>query len=341
MNRNPPRRLPRIALTQGDPAGVGPELCLRAATSEQMRRLCRPVIFGDRAVLEGVAAKLDLPAPNHYFALTADLRDEPGEGTTAVDCATLDHLPAAGVVDAECGRAAYASLTAAIEAVRGGAFDALTTAPLSKAALHRAGIHENGHTEILAKKTFTRDYAMMLYSEHLALSFVTCHCALSDVPALCSRERVARVITLTDDALHRIRGRRPRLAVLGLNPHGGEQGAFGREEIEAIAPAIDDAQAAGIDAEGPLPPDAAFMPHHRERYDGWVCQYHDQGHVAFKMVALHEGVNVTLGLPLIRTSVDHGTAFDIARQGRADPGSLFAALRLAAALAADEGREGR
>jgi 4-hydroxythreonine-4-phosphate dehydrogenase len=214
-----------------------------------------------------------------------------------------------------------------------GEVQAVVTAPLNKAAMNLAGIFENGHTEILAKATNTDRYALMLYSERLACVFATCHQSLASVPGSLTKERVLEVAALMNEALLAIRGKKPRLGLLALNPHAGEGGLFGREESEILEPAVALAHDCGIDLSPPIPPDTAFTPSAIGNYDGYVCLYHDQGGIPFKMLSFEDGVNITLGLPIIRTSVDHGTAFDIAWKGAASPSSLLAAIKLATRLA--------
>jgi 4-hydroxythreonine-4-phosphate dehydrogenase len=312
--------LPRLALTMGDPAGVGPELCLRALAEESVRAVCAPVVFGDAAVLRACAEKTGLPAP-----CAAEVRD----------CAAIplrDFTP--GVINAATGRASFTYVDRAIAAALAGEVAAMTTAPLSKEALHLAGLHFPGHTEILAARTHAARSCMLQYSEEITCAFVTVHVGYREVPALLTRDRIVEVIELTAAALQRLRGRAPKLVVCGLNPHAGEHGLFGdREEERIISPAIADARALGYDVEGPLPPDTAFIPARRRTTDAFICMYHDQGHIPLKALAFDSAVNTTLGLPIVRTSVDHGTALDLAWQGRANPGSLFAALKLAARLA--------
>jgi 4-hydroxythreonine-4-phosphate dehydrogenase len=332
---------PILAVTQGDPCGIGPELVLKACALPTVTDVCVPLVIGDRSVLRAAANALDLPMPATVLAADACTRADwtpPGDAPLILDCGQLSRPLEPGHVTAAAGRAAHAYLLTALDLVRTGRAAALTTCPLSKAALHLAGIHAQGHTEILAQATGTRRFAMMQYSRRLVVTFATCHQSLASVPAALTVERIADVVALTAATLRRLRGAAPRLAVLGLNPHNGEEGAFGSEEAVIIEPAVTVCRERGYDVAGPLPPDAAFMPHNLQRYDAFVCMYHDQGHIPFKMVAVHEGVNVTMGLPVIRTSVDHGTAFDIAGRGVADPGSLTAALRLAVQLA--PGRDG-
>jgi 4-phospho-D-threonate 3-dehydrogenase / 4-phospho-D-erythronate 3-dehydrogenase len=323
--------LPRIAITMGDPAGVGPELCLRALAAKDVRTQCVPIVVGDATVLRSCAEKTGLPAPPRVIS-----DDElPHACEPAVldlgAIALADFTP--GAISAATGRASFAYVERAIDAALAGHVAALTTGPLSKEALHLAGIHFAGHTEILAARTHAARSCMMQYSEEITCTFVTVHVGYRDVPGLLTRERIVEVIELTADGLRRIRGRTPKIVVCGLNPHAGEHGLFGeREEERIILPAIEAARSLGHDVEGPLPPDTAFLPAKRVTTDAFVCMYHDQGHIPLKALAFDSAVNTTLGLPIVRTSVDHGTALDIAWQGKANPGSLLAALRLAARL---------
>ncbi|MDY3555143.1 4-hydroxythreonine-4-phosphate dehydrogenase PdxA [Gemmata sp. JC717] len=312
---------PRIAVTMGDPAGVGPELCLRLVRSEEVRELCEPVVYGDLGLLRRVAAHLSWPQPDP--ATVRDLTTFNG-GCDAI-------VP--GRVSAACGAAAYRYFTTAIDDALAGRIDAVATAPLHKEALHAAGFPFPGHTEILATRTSAERSCMMLTAEAITCSLVTVHVGYREVPGLLTVERICDTIELTADAMRRIRGRDPRLLVCGLNPHAGEHGLFGdREEERIIVPAIEASRAKGIDVSGPLPPDTAFLPKHRARCDAYVCMYHDQGLIPLKALAFEEAVNVTLGLPIVRTSVDHGTAFDIAWQGVADVSSLIQAVKLAVKL---------
>ncbi len=334
-SRRPP---PVVAVTAGDPAGVGPELCFRIVREPDLLACCRPVIIGDAAVMQQVAAVLQTDMPDWRVlppeGLTRALLKE-GRRPVLIDCRQLRTPVMPGALNARCGAAAYRYLTLAIDGALAGTFDAIATAPLNKAALHMAGVHEVGHTEILAQATGTARYALMLHSEKLAMVFTTCHAALEAVAGQVTTERVVEVTGLLRDALRRIRGgTEPAIGVLGLNPHAGEGGLLGPQEAAQIVPAIRECRRRGWNVEGPIPPDTAFTSWNLPRFTGYVCHYHDQGHIPFKMLSFHEGVNVTLGLPIIRTSVDHGTAFDIAWQGRANSGSLLAAVRLAARLAA-------
>ncbi len=303
----------------GDPAGVGPELCAKACADRQIAGICEPVVAGNARVLEAAAALAGVPPPQRV-----------------IECASVREDFPRGRVDAECGRAAFDALDRAIEACLSGEAAAIVTAPLNKAALHAAGIAEPGHTEILARRTRAPRHALMLHSDRIACVFVTCHQSLASVPGSLSIGRILDVIGLAREALQKMREKPPRLALLGLNPHAGEGGLFGDEERRIIAPAAAEARLRGMDVTGPLPPDTAFTPEALRRFDGHVCMYHDQGGIPFKMLSFEDGVNVTLGLPIVRTSVDHGTAFDLAWQkgSPASPSSLLAAIRLAVRLAA-------
>ena len=313
--------LPRIAVTMGDPAGVGPELCLRLLADARVRSYCTPVVFGDAAILRRAARHLGWPEP-----ATSDVNDLRAMNAEAVK---------PGAVSAACGAAAYRYITTAIDAALAGRVDAICTAPIHKEALHAAGVPYPGHTEILAERTRAERSCMMLTADAITCSLVTVHVGYREVPGLLTTEGVLTTIELTAAAMERMRGRAPRLLVCGLNPHAGEHGLFGdREEERIIAPAVEAARAKGIDVGGPLPPDTAFLPKYRKTADAYVCMYHDQGLIPLKALAFEDAVNVTLGLPIVRTSVDHGTAFDIAWQGVADPSSLFRAVELAAKLVA-------
>jgi len=325
-----------IAITMGDPAGVGPELCLRALVAPEVAD-CRPVVFGDAGLLARVAQAARVPGPPAVCTL-AEWRACPvSERPLVVDCAAIaPEAVAPGQVSAACGRAAYTYIETAIAEALAGRVAGVATAPINKESLHRAGVPYPGHTEIFAALTGTLRYCMMLTSEEITVSFATTHAAIAKVSERLTTERVLEVITLTAEAMARLRGRPPVIGVCGLNPHAGEDGLFGDEEGRVIVPAIAQARALGLQVEGPLPPDAAFLPARRERTDAYVAMYHDQGHIPFKLLAFDTGVNVTLGLPIVRTSVDHGTAFDIAWQGLARVNSLLEAIRTAARLA--EGR---
>ncbi|MCL4109928.1 UNVERIFIED_CONTAM: hypothetical protein GTU68_012737 [Idotea baltica] len=300
----------------GDPAGVGPEVCLHLLADLNIRDQCRPIVFGDLVVLNAAAKATGLPAPG-----PDDVRD-----LKAIELE--DFAP--GGINAATGNAGYTYVDAAIQAAIAGEIDGVATAPLNKEALHLAGIQFPGHTEIFAEKTGTSRFAMLQYSEVISCTFVTVHCGYLEVPKFMTTERIAEVIELTHEAFLKIRGREPKMVVLGLNPHAGEHGLFGnREEENIIIPALDLCRGKGItNLEGPIPPDTAFIPANLAETDAFICMYHDQGHIPVKALAFDKAVNTTLGLPFPRTSVDHGTALDIAWLGKANPSSLFEAVKL-------------
>jgi len=338
-------RRPVIALTMGDPAGVGPEICLRALADTEVLERCDPVLVGDPAVLHEVARRLALPCPTRIVSpqeLSAGRNAAGPAICPASDLRAADIQP--GKVQKSCGRAAFQYVETAIRLALERVVAAVVTAPINKEALNLAGIGYPGHTEIFTALTRAPRSCMLLASDAISCGFVTTHTAYAKVPEAISTRRVLDVIELTAAALTRLRGRPPRIVVCGLNPHAGEHGLFGDEEGRFIEPAIAAARDKGLAAEGPLPPDAAFLPSVRKRADAYVCLYHDQGHIPFKMLAFDTGVNITLGLPIVRTSVDHGTAFDIAWQGKANPSSLHQAIRYAVLLCggkcADNGAPG-
>ncbi|MCZ7647289.1 MAG: 4-hydroxythreonine-4-phosphate dehydrogenase PdxA [Planctomycetota bacterium] len=323
---------PIIAVTMGDAAGVGPELCLHLLEQTSFSQHSVPLVIGCRTVLEQVAQRLGR-------ALTAPVLDKFPE---RLDGPAVLDLPepfrgvsvAPGRVQAACGSAAARFIEAAAQACKNKTCAAMVTCPISKSALNLAGIQFPGHTEMIASLTGARDIAMLLYSEKLAVTFATMHQSLRSVPEALNVERICRVATLLNQNLRLLRtDRKPRLAILGLNPHAGEDGLFGDEEVRIIKPAVQRLLNLGLDVEGPLPPDTGFTPQALQRFDGHVALYHDQGSIPFKMFAFDSGVNVTLGLEIVRTSPDHGTAYDIAWQGKARPDSFMSAYALAARLA--------
>jgi 4-hydroxythreonine-4-phosphate dehydrogenase len=326
---------PLVAVTMGDPAGIGPEICLRLLQHERTIERCVPVVFGDAEVLRRVADQCGLVMPEHVISLADWLTASYTLNSPAVlDMGVIaadEVIP--GSVDATTGAASYEYIATAIEAAIAGEVEAIATGPIHKEALHAAGVMYPGHTEILAAMTNSERTCMMLTSSEVTCSLVTTHVGLRYVPAMLSVERILEVIELSHDAMRRIRGREPRLAVCGLNPHAGEHGLFGdQEEERIITPAIYAARSKGIQIEGPLPPDTAFLPNRRLATDCYICMYHDQGLIPLKTLAFDEAVNVTLGLPIVRTSVDHGTALDIAWQGEASATSLIQAVDLAVQL---------
>jgi 4-hydroxythreonine-4-phosphate dehydrogenase len=290
-------RLPRVAITAGDPAGIGPEIARAAEADARVRAVCEPVVFA--------------PPP-----------------TTGV---------MAGRVSAEAGRAAYDQIVAATRAALDGSVDAVATAPVSKEAFALAGLPWKGHTDLLGHLTGSPFVAMMFESPALRVILATVHVALREVPALLTPDLVGRTIDLAARELPAFGLAAPRLALAGLNPHAGEHGLMGEEDQRVLAPAVEAARARGVDIAGPFPADTVFLRAHRGEFDAVIACYHDQGLIPVKLLAFGQAVNVTLGLPIVRTSVDHGTAFDIAGAGRADAGSMIEAVCLAARLAVARG----
>jgi 4-hydroxythreonine-4-phosphate dehydrogenase len=287
---------PRVAITEGDPAGIGPEIARRAAADPRVLATCEPILYG------AAAGKTFVP----------------------------------GVLSADAGRAAYDAIVNATADAQRGVVNAVATAPINKEALRLAGLPWNGHTDLLAHLTGSARVAMMFYSEELRVVLATVHVPLADVPRVLTREVMEQTIELTAREFPRFGVSKPRLGVAGLNPHAGEHGLFGLEEQQVIEPAIACCRARGIDVSGPFPADTLFVRARRGEFDVVVACYHDQGLIPVKLVAFGRAVNVTLGLPIIRTSVDHGTAFDIAGRGIADPESMVAAVLLAARLASGQ-----
>jgi 4-phospho-D-threonate 3-dehydrogenase / 4-phospho-D-erythronate 3-dehydrogenase len=331
---------PLIAVTLGDPAGTGPEIVVQSLVRPEVRECCRPLVVGDAGTLRralgfaGVAAEIR-PVPSVFAAGRA------ADGIEVLDLGNVDWgTLRLGRVDPRAGQAAYEYVKRAAELALAGHVAAIVTSALNKESLNLAGHAYDGHTGLLAELCGAADATMMLVADTLRVSHVSTHVPLREAIERVRPERILRVLRLTDQAVRRLGAPRPRLAVAGLNPHAGEHGLFGHEEERFIAPAIAQARTEGIEATGPYPGDTVFLRALQGEFDGAVAMYHDQGHVAAKMLGLWRGVNVTLGLPIIRTSVEHGTGFDLAGTGRADPRSLIAAIRLAATLARG-GREDR
>lgn len=338
MLTNPTRR-PAIAITCGEPAGVGPEISIRAAWA--MRNEANCILLGDAAFLALTASLIDPEIRLAALSLQA-VRNSGlpnfGPGRLAViDIPTVNNV-VPGVLDKDNGRAVLDTLDAAVEGIRAGWFGAMVTAPLQKSTINDAGIAFTGHTEYLADKTATRQVVMMLAGEPghgqpvLRVALATTHLPLKDVPAAITLDSLATTLDIIDADLRNKFGiAAPRILVTGLNPHAGEGGYLGREEIDVIIPAIAAAQARGIDAQGPYPADTLFQQKYLKNADCVLAMYHDQGLPVLKYATFGRGINVTLGLPLIRTSVDHGTALDLAAQGLglADVGSMEQALRTA------------
>jgi len=319
-----------FGITMGDSSGVGPEILLKAFRGGLLRH--RVAAFGDLAVLARCNEELDYGVPLRAISQLSEYE----EG--ALNVVDLGRMQAADVtpgrISAISGAAAREYVVAATEAALAGSAAAVVTLPMNKEATQLSDTVFTGHTELIAELCGVQEATILLASERLIVTHVSTHVPLREAIARVKRERVQRVISMTCEAAARLRDS-PRIAVAGLNPHAGENGLFGREEIEEIQPAVEWAKQQGMPVEGPVPPDTVFyLAVERKRYDAVVCMYHDQGHIPLKLLDFEGGVNVTLGLPIVRTSVDHGTAFDIAWKGVASTRSLVAALELAAKLAA-------
>lgn len=333
---------PLIALTMGDAAGIGPEVLLKAVLDPELKSLCRPLIVGHPAVMQRA-----LNSIGSDLALT--LVEKPQQAVTLPDSEVACWNPCRsdvadvplGANDGRAGQAAYDCLVAATHAALRGEVDAITTAPLSKAALRLAGLHYPGHTEILAEVCGVSEFGMMLYLPRgelvkspcgLGVVHTTLHTSIRSVPDLLTTAGIAEKIRLMHDFMRRVGSSQPRVAVSALNPHAGEEGLFGDEESRLIRPAVDACRAEGINAFGPFPTDTLMRRAVYGEFDGVVAMYHDQGHIALKLIAFDRAVNVTLGLPIVRTSPSHGTAFDIAGQNKASADGMREAIRVAALL---------
>ncbi|MDO4741700.1 MAG: 4-hydroxythreonine-4-phosphate dehydrogenase PdxA [Eubacteriales bacterium] len=335
---------PIIAITMGDPSGIGPEIIVKALGHERIYASCRPLVVGSATMIAHAAALLSSPLRVRAVSCVQEAAFSFGS-IDVLDQQSVDlSAHRFGVVSAQSGRAAYLAVEEAIRLAMNNEADATVTAPLNKEALHTAGYLFSGHTEIYAALTSTQRYSMLLAHGSLRVVHVSTHISLREACDRCTRERELEVIRLAHDTCRSMGIDRPRIAVAGLNPHAGENGLFGREEIEAICPAVEDAQAIGILAEGPLPADTIFSKARGGLYDVVVAQYHDQGHIPLKLLGFEmdpasgkwksvAGVNITLGLPIIRTSVDHGTAFDQAGLGTATEESLINAIEYAIGFA--------
>ena len=336
---------PILALTMGDPAGVGPEVIARAWGDPQVHDRVRAVVVGHPDVMLGAAklvgrdiAIVRLSGPEHWSPSVADSRVMPIINVCGDDAAAAP----VGGIDARAGEAAYQCVTAAVRWALDNQIDGIVTAPLSKSALHAAGHHYPGHTELLAEMCGVRDFAMMLYlppgeqvraPAGLGVAHVTLHQAMRSIFDDLTPEAITAKCKLADGVMRRLGVREPRVAVCALNPHGGEDGLFGDEEQTIIAPAVAAAREAGVNASGPFPTDTLMMRARDGEFDAVVAMYHDQGHIALKLLGMHAAVNITLGLPIVRTSVAHGTAFDRAWQGTARAEGMVAAILTAAKLA--------
>lgn len=323
---------PVLGITMGDPAGIGSEITVKALAEPALYDIARPVVFGDANQIERAIGFTGKAMKVHKV----EGWDDVAPSTTRIEVVDRNMVPADipyGKIDPRCGKAAYEYIRAAVEAALAGHVHAIVTAPLNKEALHAGGCPHPGHTEILANLTGAKDYAMMLDSPKLRVIHVSTHVSLRKACDL-KKERVLTVIRLADESLRLMGIDNPRVAVAGLNPHCGEGGLFGSEEELEIRPAVAQAKAEGINVFGPIAPDTVFhRAANKGEFDIVVVMYHDQGHIPLKVLGFNDGVNVTVGLPCIRTSVDHGTAFEIAGKGIADSHSMTAALTLGARMA--------
>lgn len=336
--------LPVLAITMGDPASIGPEIGVKALLQENIHAICRPLLVGDAAVFQQIIDKLKLPAKVNAVSKVTDAKFEIGTidvyDLNITDISKLEF----GKIDAMCGEASFQAVKKAIELAIAGEVDGTVTGPINKKSINEAGHHFAGHTEIYAHYTGTKKYAMLLVEDNINVIHVSTHVSLRQACDLVKKERIIQVIELIVDGLKRLGKTNLKIGVAGLNPHSGDNGLFGTEDIEEIAPAVEEAKKLGYDVEGPVPPDTMFAKAAMGAYGGVVAMYHDQGHIPFKLAGFKwnaekqqmdsvKGVNITLGLPIIRTSVDHGTAFEIAGKGIASPDAMILAIESAVQLA--------
>jgi len=338
-------RRPILGITMGDPTGIGPEIAAKVLSMEEVNKICSPLVVGDKGVMEQAleiarVKNLKVNPVREVEQAVFEYGTMNVFDLSNVDLTRLVH----GKVSQMGGRAAFESITKVIELAMKGKIDATVTGPIHKEALNLAGHHYSGHTEIYAELTGTKNYAMMLVHGDFRVVHVTTHISLRKVCDLIKKDTILSRIKLAHEAMINLGIEEPRLGVAALNPHAGEGGLFGNEEIQAIEPAVKEAKDEGMDVEGPVPPDTIFAKARGGRYDAIIAMYHDQGHIPTKLLGFLwdekagqwssiRGVNVTLGLPIIRTSVDHGVAFDKAGKGKADPGSLLEAIKMAVQMA--------
>ena len=321
-----------IALSTGDPSGVGPEISIKAALEQDITDNCTLVLTGSKSVLEQALSKY---APDHQlerFSTEKNYDKLPADKILFTDFdgeIALKEKLQIGQANADSGQATHKTIVRTTEAVVDRSFDAIVTAPANKESINLAGIPFQGHTELVAHLSGTDKFAMMQSDGPLRVIFVTAHIPISQVATAVTKEKIIQTTKLLHNAILAEGIEKPKIALAGINPHAGEGGYMGREEIDTVIPAMEELKEIGIATEGPFPADTLFIENIRTQYDGIVSMYHDQGHIPFKMLAFDRGVNSTMGLPIIRTSVDHGTAFNIAWQDKADIGSLKAAILLA------------
>ncbi len=321
-----------LAITMGDAAGSGPEIIAKSLADPTVRAVCRPVVVGDAATMREALRITGVPGKVRVIGRIGEALF-PENVIEVIDLQNiqLDRLTR-GQVNPMAGKAAFEYIKLATTLALDGECDAIVTSAINKEALNLAGYHYDGHTQLLAELCQATDVAMMLASDKLRISHVTTHVSLENAIKLVRPERIMTVILLTDAAVRQMGIPEPRIAVAGLNPHSGEGGLFGDEETKYILPAIEEARRQGMNITGPLPPDSVFLRTLQGQFDAAIAQYHDQGHIAIKMLGITDAVNITLGLPIIRTSVDHGTNFGKAGKGTADPTSLTLAIKLASVM---------
>jgi len=326
------KRNTTIGITMGDPSGIGPEIILKSFERSIIRNK-RIVVIGDFKIMKSALDILMIKSFKLNRILNVAESSFNNRLLNILDLQLVDmHEFRPGIVQAISGNAAFEAVSKAVELAKRGEINAIVTAPINKEAIHLAGHNYPGHTEILASLTDTKDYAMFLYDKKLRVIHVSTHISLLEAITGLRRERIERVIELADGIMKKLGVAEPRIAVAGINPHAGENGLFGNEEIIQISPAIKKMKGKGINVEGPYPPDTVFLQAVNGKYDIVVAMYHDQGHIPLKLLGFNTGVNVTVGLPFIRTSVDHGTAFEIAWQGKANENSMVEATKLALKL---------
>lgn len=319
MNSSRSTQRPRIAITMGDVNGIGPEILARALARPELAAECTVIVYGCKQTL---AAALDLIGRSFH-----------GSPIEVIDAGHIISHVRAGTIQRDAGAAAVTWIRAAVQAAMDGDVDAVVTCPINKEGIQHAGCNAIGHTEIVAEMTATPEYRMSLFTDSMRIVHITGHLPLAEALIKVETQRIADTIRIAHDALVQLDLPRRMIAVAGLNPHAGENGLLGQEEVREIAPAITMCQQRGIDVSGPYPPDTVFRRMQLGEFDLVVAMYHDQGHIPLKLIAMDEGVNVTLGIPIIRTSVDHGTAYDIAWKGVASEQSLIAAVRMAVRFA--------
>ncbi len=332
-----PNHKPIIGVTMGDPASVGPEIAVKALLNEEVYDKCNPIIIGDAEVLQKCMDALQLDGKIHSVNNIAEARFV-YKTLDVYDLGNVDiEKLRPGEISAMAGEAAFQAVTKNIELALDGKLDATVTGPINKKAIHEAGHHYSGHTEIYAEYTHTSEYAMLLAEENFRVVHVSTHVSLREACDLVKKDRILEVIRLLDGGLEQMGIKGGKIGIAGLNPHAGDSGLFGEEEETEIIPAVNEAVQSGYNVEGPVPPDTMFAKAVTGYYDGCVAMYHDQGHIPFKLAGFQwdnetqkmqsvKGVNITLGLPIIRTSVDHGTAFDIAWKGIASPDAMLLAI---------------